>query len=374
MDYLQRGLVQVANARTEGSLGDRSVYIGASDLAKGCFRQAVLDKLVPRPTHSLSELLTFERGHWQEEGLKAAFEANGAKILHQLEIAFTTGKGTQCRFHLDLVIITKTKTIIVESKSFRSTPADAPYESHKAQISMQVAAFDRFWDQPAFRLAGSETELVSFPELIAEKFSSPIEKKVEGWLLCVGADKAQPYGPYDPGTDEYWAEVLNYADTLWDAVSRQSSKVRYKKGLYPLCDYCAHAQSCPKFDGQELEQYADGLQTFQVIKASIKCLKNQEEELKENLIAVYKQLDGKLNGYLQTSAGSFCVRQETRNSIRKEKLIQALSGRGFSPSDVEAILAEASENVTYDKLVTSAKKAEPQSASVSIPAPATQAA
>jgi CRISPR-associated exonuclease Cas4 len=46
---------------TENSLGDRSRYIGASDIS-GCLRSSYLSK-VAKKEDDISQLLTFERGH-----------------------------------------------------------------------------------------------------------------------------------------------------------------------------------------------------------------------------------------------------------------------------------------------------------------------
>jgi len=186
--YLHQGIIKVANERTSSTLGNRGLYIGASDLAKaiGCFRLAVLDKVASSHSHNLLELLRFERGHWQEDGIAAALVANAPNVIRQLQIEFRTPGNNLCRFHLDMVMVTQASTTVLESKSMGNEPGSKPYESHHAQIRMQIVALHHFWDTPAFRIAGTKDELRTFPEFAQSLgYSGTIQRNIKGALVCI---------------------------------------------------------------------------------------------------------------------------------------------------------------------------------------------
>lgn len=88
---LNIGLQKSGSIRTAATLGDRSTYIGMSDIGKGvdCLRTAVAGKLpVQSATCSgqfakhqgqatLQRELRMQRGHWFEAGVLEAFKATG---------------------------------------------------------------------------------------------------------------------------------------------------------------------------------------------------------------------------------------------------------------------------------------------------------
>ena len=62
---LQAALQQLASQQTAATLGDRSTYLGASDIG-ACPRKTILGKLQP-PEADLITLLRHRRGHMAEE-------------------------------------------------------------------------------------------------------------------------------------------------------------------------------------------------------------------------------------------------------------------------------------------------------------------
>ena len=74
-EILENGLRAYCDNKTKTELGDRSEYIGASDIV-GCPRRVVLDKLNP-PKHSMETLVRFERGHLAEDIVANALQSAG---------------------------------------------------------------------------------------------------------------------------------------------------------------------------------------------------------------------------------------------------------------------------------------------------------
>jgi CRISPR-associated exonuclease Cas4 len=90
LSTLEHGLRATSISQTEQTLGDRSGYLGMSDLAMAitCQRKVVANKIKSVSTHySLNDLLTLERGHWLEHGIETALRATGLGLIPQLEIS-----------------------------------------------------------------------------------------------------------------------------------------------------------------------------------------------------------------------------------------------------------------------------------------------
>lgn len=359
LDFLHTGLTLVANNRTQTTLGDRTTYVGASDIAKaeGCFRQTVLDKVTPNHMHSLRERLTLERGHWQEAGVLSALQATGAFVLHQLEIVFQTPVGTTCKFHLDLVLVTQERTVVLESKSSRDTPGAKPYESHEVQIQAQTEALQRYWHEPVFSLSEADGAFMSFPDLVKMMAGKNVElhQNVEGWLLCIGADDARPFGPYLPGDTVFWDAALEMADRVIIAASMNGiGTLQYARGVYPLCGYCAHFKSCPKLQGMDAEELAPLLATYASVQNQRKSIEKEEERLKRVLKSQYAALSShrsKGQRYINNSAGRFAVLASFRTSILQEPLILALQEQGLSEDAIATVLKAATNLSEFPKVV-----------------------
>jgi hypothetical protein len=87
---LETGLRASSLNQTKLTLGDRTSYLGISDLAlaMSCKRKVITDKLKNGPfLFNLNEHLTLERRHWLEYGIEKALRATGVKLIPQLEIS-----------------------------------------------------------------------------------------------------------------------------------------------------------------------------------------------------------------------------------------------------------------------------------------------
>ncbi|WP_045214407.1 hypothetical protein, partial [Desulfobulbus alkaliphilus] len=75
------GLQTAQILETEATLGDRALYIGASDIAQ-CPRKVVKTKTNPKP-HTLQTLIRFKRGHVAEDIISEALHA----FPHERQVA-----------------------------------------------------------------------------------------------------------------------------------------------------------------------------------------------------------------------------------------------------------------------------------------------
>ena len=170
MAILARGLVECSAQRTASSLGDRSRYIGMSDIGRAleCPRAAVGRKLFGNGDnlvhqHDLPLLLArqlrLQRGHWFEAGIAQVFRQQRLPVIEQLEIA-TIHHGVPIRAHLDFVFasaVGQPTVRILELKSCENIPSTL-YSSYETQVYGQVGLLHSLWDQPAFGVHGPISE------------------------------------------------------------------------------------------------------------------------------------------------------------------------------------------------------------------------
>ena len=108
LELIRVGLAQ-RTARTSAlTLGDRSKYIGMSDIGAylTCPRKAILNRLYPEQKDAdLSKLLTLNRGHWFEDGIASILKELNIPHLRQLEIGIEYEDGVEIKAHLDFVLV-----------------------------------------------------------------------------------------------------------------------------------------------------------------------------------------------------------------------------------------------------------------------------
>lgn len=356
---LANSLVNVGQVRTRTQLGDRSSYIGLSDIGKGaeCLRSVVASKIFPitpverHDRHSderavlktLRKQLILQRGHWQEFGIEAALRVSNYRVISQLEIRVAY-KGVPIQAHLDLTLVvggTKPAVRILELKCNEKLPSTL-YFSNEVQLSGQVGLLHACWSKPCFALRDVDGNLLyqnlTFPDMVQKMFGITLPDRdqvsIEGWVTSLAFSDAKAFGPYRP-SDGMTRFVLNTGLQIWESVQGvcdgkiNINDLEYAHGCYPLCDYCEHNADCPKFsaalmsDDPELEQQLDELGSM---KAEVKELeariKSRERELKE----LYKR-SGSITG---VRAGSWCFRDAPvagRTILDQEKLRNELARR-----------------------------------------------
>ena len=166
--FLTMGILKHTHEDTANQLGDRSQYIGLSDIGKGmeCLRSAVADKsgLIRHPYYKdvpglnqkdlravLEKQIVLQRGHWQEYGIHNAIMATGVKMIPQLEISIEYN-GIPIKAHLDFTIVwggQKPAVRVIELKSNENIP-DNLYASYEAQVYGQVSSIERVLEQALF--------------------------------------------------------------------------------------------------------------------------------------------------------------------------------------------------------------------------------
>lgn len=226
---------------TEKSLGDRSRYIGASDIS-GCLRSSYLSKVAKRED-DIKQLLTFERGH-QFENIVRKF-LYGETFKEQVEIKNAkTSNGFPLKPHLDFVIYDKErkKATVVEAKSTKNTIE--LYDSYVLQTQLQMGLLQA--------QCGSDWT-------------------VNGLIFVISTESEYEVFPVEQNKTLF-DMAMQRADVLADSL---------KKGIEPEAEIQAYCNLCQfKSDCKAISKGVDKQLPFN-IKSSIRKLKTLQGVEKE---------------------------------------------------------------------------------------------
>lgn len=359
LDVFKYGLLLHQQKQTQETLGNRSSYVGISDLARygECPRAVILQKLneVIKP---LDRILTLQRGHWFECGVSSGFASIGLKHLRQLEISYKY-QNVPIRGHLDVTLVWTSPfpaVRIVEVKSMDQLPK-MPYESHEWQIKAQTGLLKQFWSKPVFRLSCNDGNLdqkaMTFPEVCSKFLGLEVPRSaedcsIEGWLLCLSMKDASAYGPYMSDAD--FMENLNIqAVTFWKQLERCAHKelsfndVPHAEGFDPLCGVCEFNGDCPKFSGEICQsQWEDSLERLDALKLDRSNLDAEIREI-EKVLKQAHALSG-LKDWINTGAHRFRLinakgRLTLDRSLLHDELDALFCNKGIEGIEVDAFIS-----------------------------------
>lgn len=335
---ISKGLHRHAEQSTAATLGDRSQYIGLSDIGRTleCPRAALAGKVLPRSHPDLSKLLTLQRGHWLEHGIGQALSAHGLHMLPQLELSIVH-ENVPIKAHLDFVLVwekPRPAVRILELKSTEHLP-DTLYTSYEVQLHGQAGLLAYYWNHPVFSLrdaAGSiQHANLTMPELCKAHFGLHLPKSankvdLEAWVLCMSMSDAKAFGPYTPNAS--MRELcLNTAKTLWEnKVALESGTITldhmaYASGFHALCGYCDWNSQCPKYhDGEHQPEWEADLQQLEALKNSREVLDAQIITLETSIKEAYA-LSGMTGDWINTGSHRFKVSQQNgRRTLNRDAL------------------------------------------------------
>lgn len=248
--FISSNLSRVLNLETKDTLGDRSQYIGASDIG-GCPFKTVMSKRKP-PVHSLKQQIIFQRGHLAENLVTKMLD--GLNVEDQYEVLGQIDQ-IELKAHLDKLVKMKDKCVIVEVKTV-SAPVDEPYESWIYQVQFQMGL------------------------MLQDGCSDNIEAYVlaidlnSGWLKTFKIE-------FD---DYIFSTCLNKAQHIEDAMK---GLIEPKAIVQYYCGSCPFKMDCPK-QGQFAEDLPEDLKMdLEFIKKSKEMAKEsrlREKRVKEYLV------------------------------------------------------------------------------------------
>lgn len=358
LSLLTQGLHACSQHHAATTLGDRTRYVGMSDIGKAadCLRAAVAGKVyspaVPAAEKqfnrdALLRNLRMQRGHWFENGVAEAFRLAGTSALHQMSIHVRRNR-VPVIAHLDFVLVSRTapRVLVVELKSCEHIP-DTAYAAHEVQLSGQIGLLHSLWNQPCFMVQPGP--LRTFPDLVRHTRNIALPEQaekvaIEGAILMLSMCEVKALGPYTPNA--IMLDVcLNLAERIWESADQirngklDMNQVSTAKGWHPLCDYCEWNADCPRFDGltaPELEQEFLALQALKDEKdAAVARVQNAEEKMKQVFQGVSPEGDW-INAVTHRFRVGSC---DGRRTLDKGKLLAALSAR--LPADEAEALIQA---------------------------------
>lgn len=347
LSMLTHGLAVCSQKHTAATLGDRSWYVGMSDIGKAadCLRAAVAGKVYP-PEDSASDNrvgrnallrdLRMQRGHWFEKGVAEAFRLSGRPVLHQMSI-HTRHNHIPVIAHLDFVFIGNDETPrvhVVEMKSCEQIP-DTAYAAHEVQLSGQIGMLKALWNRPGFMVQPGP--LRTFPELVRHACNIALPEQPEkvvigGAILMLSMNDVRVFGPYSP--NKIMLDVcLGLAENIWKNAEQVRSgkldlnRVSTAKGWHPLCDYCEWNADCPRFDGltaPELEQELLALQALKDEKDAAAARVQKAEEKMKRLFQGISPGQDWINAVTQRFRVGTC---DGRRTLDKDRLLAAMATR-----------------------------------------------
>jgi len=355
---IRQGLQAVSQQNTTAHLGDRSTYVGMSDIGQHweCPRAALARKVLPS-ADSLERLLILQRGHWFESGVGQALASLGLNVLPQLEITWQH-QSVPIKAHLDFVLIwgAPVNAIrILEVKSTDKLP-DTPHDSHLLQLHGQIGLLAMAWNKPVFSLRAEDGTLLhdklTFPQLCHAHLGLQLPTcadaaSLEAWLLCISMKEVKTFGPY--GFNQAMLDTaLDHASQLWGDLTAfragqlSLSQVDCAQGFYPLCSYCEYNGDCRKFpQGVEMPQWEPALDKLAVLKKQRTTLDAEIKEMEGVLKLVHRQAgtrDWVNTGNYRFRAMLTSGRSTLNREALHEELSEIFSFEHLGDIDVDALL------------------------------------
>ncbi len=243
LPFLEKGL-----SSTDSGLGDRSKYIGSSDIGQ-CFKKSYLSKLKGE-THDLKRLLIFERGHVAEGIVRNGLQNNPAKVTfsEQVEVKGLNQEVAHIKTHIDFVVEFPQELVVIECKTISSVlPEGKPRESWIYQVQLQLGLLRQTSKKICRGL------IVTFDLNTGEALEFPVEFN-----------------------DALYNVAIRRANTLWNAVQTQNEP---RGEMSDLCAFCNFRQECNTLQAgavqmpKEVEAMALRVQDLSAIEKEIKTTK-----------------------------------------------------------------------------------------------------
>jgi len=295
---LLTSLRKLARQHTEETLGDRRDYLGASDIGY-CPRKVILERIHPSE-HDLATLLRFQRGHMAEDIIAMAFTAAGYSNFEQ-QVEVSIPGDIPLKAHIDFVFTSVTQKIksILEIKSTNRIP-DEPYGSWESQLYIQMGA-------------------------LAEKYP---DFAIKGAVLPIdlAAGEVEFFNGYTPQRTIFKG-LLRKAGTIWSDYQAilEGKEVELDTEVSPLCGFCSHIESCPRFEAEEVPELVSVVDELQKMQEEEKNLQGRIKPQKAKLFNIVKQ-----RGAIKTGGRFLKKATRSRKYLVMDRLETFLADHGSS--------------------------------------------
>lgn len=241
------------NKETSKHLGDRSLYVGGSDIGN-CLRKALQGK-INEPQHDKKTLLRFLRGHAVQDLFAEIFKAGKAPFQEEVEIAHP--QKPYIKVHIDFLFTGRKRLYVVEIKSVGGIP-ETPYASHLNQLALQMGL----------------VHLTASPDIVVEGCILYVDINAAEWKVCNG------YNIASPEMQVLYKESESRAENIWEAL--QASQELEPEPSF-LCGYCEFRGTCEAHQMPDVKLPADVLaaaKRYQELVAEKKEIEKKLDNLK----------------------------------------------------------------------------------------------
>ena len=250
VNIFSQGLAAHSKNQSMATLGNRSLYVGSSDIGK-CSLQSFYNK-TREYEYELEQLLIFERGHLVEEIFKNAMIGAGVEFEHQKTV-IGQGDLSFCKTHIDFYL--PSEDLIVEIKSTKSITS-CVWNTWKQQVQFQMG------------LSGIKKSVVFAFDINLGKFEAQlIEFNQTSFNIAI-----------------------KEAHKIMDAVRTGTIDLKNDENFAtqsPLCTLCAHRKYCEFLTkgAQQIDEQTEKLiEDFHNKKSAIKFAKENQEATRQVIV------------------------------------------------------------------------------------------
>lgn len=284
LDFLMVGL-----KNADSGLGDRSKYIGSSDIGQ-CPKKSYLSKL-NKVEYNQKQLLIFDRGHNAELTVRKGLENHPTKLkfTEQYE-AIGKDNLNFIKTHIDFVVEFPNELLIIECKTISSPlPNNNPYESWIYQVQIQLGLL-----------------------------KAMTGKNVRAKILAFDLNTTDRTDEFDVYFNQSLFDIaVERALYLWESLK---TKVEPKAERSNLCAFCPFKDSCEALRGTNSHILPDDVGQGLAKLYEIKPLVKDEKDIKENIKA-FMEATGLKKGVFEDRTVIYSIRKG-KDTVDTDKLRQ----------------------------------------------------
>lgn len=279
-DLIEEGL-----RNSDSGLGDRSTYVGASDIGQ-CLKKSFLSKF-DKEDFDFEQLLIFERGHVAEgifiKGLENSPKRDAFSFKKQVEFV---GKDewSFIKTHLDLHVSFPREDVAVEGKTFRTELPDG-----KPRLSWIYQNHIQMW------LASQSTG-----------------RKTRGIIAAIDLNTAKRHEFQVVFSEILLQQAKERALKLWNAMQ---SRTEPEGEVSDLCGFCPYKSSCDTLL-RNAEKLPAEIDSMLIRLKELSALEKEAKALRANIKAfmeaanIKKGIGTKYNAIMYDNSGKQSISLE----------------------------------------------------------------
>ena len=280
----------------KADLGDRTKYVGSSDLS--CSRKGILNKRFP-PNHTLRTQMKFRRGDIVEDMVAQSLRQAGYNVQHGFEAIHP--EKPYLIAHADMYFpLGDDRAFILECKSTERMP-DAPYESWVNQVTYQIGL-----------------------TLLASPHLKEVTAAVYVMDIISGEEKIFDNFNHSPILFDF---LVKKADGMWRLINDRKLAESDPRGYFIpthssiLCEYCPFRFDCPAMILKtetgciDLEPIKETVETFMAASEAQKAIKKDRAKTRTEIMEYMQDMPyGRLGDML------FEIKRSEKKSLDNKKL------------------------------------------------------